>query len=1058
MAVATVDVAQRRASARQAWQAKTGGPLYITVGMGTCGLAAGAQDTLDAVHQELARRGLQASISHVGCVGMCSYEPMIEIQAGAKSRVSYGGASSEYVPEIFAAYLEGAPLKKAVVVGEVTPEITEAAGHTLESISFIHPDERSRIPVQDKQLRIVLSNCGVIDPESLDDYLALEGYAALETVLRSMTPEQVIDEMIKSGLRGRGGGGFSTGTKWKLARQTQRWPKYVICNADEGDPGAFMDRSTLEGDPHSAIEGMTIAGYAIGAQAGFIYCRAEYPLAIRRLEIALQAARSAGLLGENILGSGFSFDISVKEGAGAFVCGEETALMASIQGERGQPWPRPPYPAVAGLWGQPSNVNNVKSYAYVPRIMRMGADWFRSLGTPTSPGTAVFALTGQVNRTGLIEVPMGITLGQIISEIGGGVPRGRKFKAVQTGGPLGGCLPAAYLKTPVDFDSLKAAGAVMGSGGMIVADESTCIVEFAKYFMKFACDESCGKCPPCRIGSTRMLETLERITSGKGGLADIERIRELANGMEKGSLCALGQLAPGPVLSALRHFEEEFLAHVTDQHCPAGGCQMLVRARCVSDCPAGVDVPAYLALIAQGRYAEALSTHRESNPFPLICGRVCPATCERNCRRGDIDDPIAIRHAKRFMADHEFEVPWTPPKLKAPNGAKVAVIGAGPCGLTAALRLTQQGYSVTVFDRMPLPGGMMTYGIPTFRLPREALLREIEHILRVGIEFRPNMELGADFTIQGLQNTGYRAVILAIGAHRSRALDIKGEDRAGIIPGLQLLRDIAMDCPPDLAGKRVVVIGGGDTAIDAARSAVRLGASEVRILFRSERDDMTALPEEIDAAEEDGVQIQYLVSRVEVLGEHTVTGVEALRQRLGEIDESGRRRPEPLPGTEFKIPCDVVIPAIGELATWVEDESLGMHQRGLFHVGKSAEIAAPGVFAAGDAVTGPSTVVRAVAQGNAVAQSVDTWIQTGELGSAFVKPNRHDVVQLYDLDNYATARRPAPLKLTPEQRKARGERFDERESLWDEHTVQEECKRCLRCDLEWLERIGEPLP
>jgi NADH-quinone oxidoreductase subunit F len=1058
MTVPSDDVAQRWTEARERWQAKIAADLYITVGMSTCGLAAGAQDSLAAIEKELARRGLSAAISRVGCVGMCSYEPMVEIQAAAKPRVSYGGALAEAIPGIFASYLDGAPLRDAVVVGEVVPEAITADGRTLHTISFIDHKANERIPFQSGQLRVVLSNCGLIDPESVDDYLALDGYRALAKVISAMTPEQVIEEVIRSGLRGRGGGGFSTGTKWKLARQTPRWPKYVICNADEGDPGAFMDRSTLEGDPHSVIEGMIIAGYAIGAQAGYIYCRAEYPLAIRRLEIALEDARRLNLLGDHILGSEFSFDILIKEGAGAFVCGEETALMASIQGERGQPWPRPPYPAVSGLWGQPSNVNNVKSYAYVPRIIRLGADWFKSLGTEGSPGTAVFALSGMVNRTGLIEVPMGITLGQIISEIGGGIPKGRKFKAVQTGGPLGGCLPAAYLDTAVDFDSLRAAGAVMGSGGMIVADESTCMVEFAKYFMKFACDESCGKCPPCRIGTTRMLETLERITEGKGELADLDYLRELAEGMQKGSLCALGQLAPTPILSALRHFEDEFLTHIKEQRCPAGSCQSLVRARCVTDCPAGVDVPAYLSLIAQGRYPEALAIHRESNPFPLICGRVCPAFCERNCRRGDIDDPIAIRHAKRFMADHEFDVPWTPPKSKPPNNIRVAVVGAGPCGLTAALRLAEQGYAVTVFERMPLPGGMMTYGIPAFRLPREALFNEIANIWRAGVDFRPNMELGADFTIKSLQDEGYRAIILTVGAHRSRALDIKDEDREGIIQGLQLLRDIAVGQPPDLSGKRVVVVGGGDTALDAARSSVRLGASEVHVLVRTERDGMTAMIEEIEAAEEDGVKFYELVSRVSVLGDQTVTAVEALRQKLGEIDESGYRQPMPVPGTEFKIPCDVVIPAIGELATWVEDESLGVRQRGVFQVSKAAEIGMPGVFAAGDAVTGSSTVVRAVAQGNLVAQSVDTWITTGELGDVYVRPKRHDIVQLYDLADYAEARRPALLKLTPEQKRARGERFDERESLWDEHTIQEECKRCLRCDLEWLERIGEPLP
>lgn len=577
MTTTAVDrLAERRVQAQVRYQEKQTSAVYITIGTGTCGVAAGAHEALYAIERELEKRRLAATIKQVGCVGMCSYEPMVEIQTAGRERINYGGATAKHIPEIFAHYFDGAKLKKAVIVGEAIPTITESHGHQLHSLSFVDPETKARIPFQAKQLRIVLSNCGLIDPESIDDYLAVDGYSALQRALTEMTPERVIEEMKQSGLRGRGGGGFSAGTKWDLARKMQHWPKYVICNADEGDPGAFMDRSALEGDPHSLIEGMTIAAYAIGAEYGYIYCRAEYPLAIRRLHIAIEQARDLGLLGPNILGTGFTFDLMVKEGAGAFVCGEETALMASIQGERGQPWPRPPYPAVAGVWGQPTNVNNVKSYAYTPRILRLGADWFKSLGTTGSPGTAVFALTGQVQRTGLIEVPMGITVREIIYDVGGGISLDQPFKAVQTGGPLGGCLPAAYLDTPVDFDSLRAAGAVMGSGGMIVADEGTCMVEFARYFMKFVVDESCGKCPPCRIGSLRMLEVLERITAGEGEMSDLVELKQLAKGMQQGSLCGLGQLAPSPVLSVLRHFEDEFRAHIEDRACPAKKCKALI--------------------------------------------------------------------------------------------------------------------------------------------------------------------------------------------------------------------------------------------------------------------------------------------------------------------------------------------------------------------------------------------------------------------------------------------------------------------------------------------------
>jgi NADH:ubiquinone oxidoreductase subunit F (NADH-binding)/(2Fe-2S) ferredoxin len=534
---------------------------WVAICRGTGCVSSASEDVHIGLQAELEKHDLvdQVEVRRTGCFGFCEQGPIMVV----------------YPDETF--YTKVKPRDVKTIVEEHI-----IGGNPVEKILYHDPASETiiekwhEIGFYGKQQRILLKNCGVIDPENIDHYRASKGYQALHKVLTSMTPEQVIDEVTQSGLRGRGGGGFPTGLKWSLARKSQRWPKYVICNADEGDPGAFMDRSVLEGDPHSVVEGMIIAGYAIGAENGYIYCRAEYPLAIRRLEIALAKANELGLLGENILGSEFSFALRIKEGAGAFVCGEETALMASIQGERGQPWPRPPYPAVSGLWEQPSNVNNVKSYAYIPPIIHNGAKWFKALGTEKSPGTAVFALTGMINRTGLIEVPMGITLREIIYDIGGGIPDDKSFKAVQTGGPLGGCLPESGLDIPVDFDSLQAAGSVMGSGGMVIADETTCMVEFAKFFMEFTCAESCGKCPPCRIGSIRMLEALERITEGKGKLEDLDEIRHIAQGMERGSLCALGQLAPAPVVSTLLHFEDEYKAHIEDGRCPAGTCQALI--------------------------------------------------------------------------------------------------------------------------------------------------------------------------------------------------------------------------------------------------------------------------------------------------------------------------------------------------------------------------------------------------------------------------------------------------------------------------------------------------
>lgn len=521
----------------------------------------GSPMIIEALKEEMIKRKLEneVRIVQIGCPGFCSQGPLMIIYPEG---ILYCEVSPDDVPEI---------VEETIIKGRTVKRLLYKDPIAAQLVTHY-----SEIPFYKKQKRVILKNCGLIDPENIDEYIAEGGYEALGKALFEMSPENVIEEIKKSGLRGRGGAGFPTGLKWEFTKNARGEKKYIICNADEGDPGAFMDRSILEADPHSVTEGMLIAGYAIGVNEGFIYCRAEYALAIRHLKIAISQAMDYGLIGENILGSDFSFHLTIKEGAGAFVCGEETALMASIEGRRGEPRTRPPYPAVKGLWGMPTNINNVKTYANVPRIILNGWEWFSSIGTETSKGTMVFALTGQINNIGLIEVPMGITLGEIIYDIGGGIPKGKKFKAVQTGGPLGGCLSTESLNTPIDYESLKETGAVMGSGGMIVVDEDTCMVEFAEYFLKFSTDESCGKCVPCRVGGKKMLEILNNITEGKGKLEDLNEIENLAKFMEQASLCALGQLTPGPVMSTLKLFRDEYVAHIVDKRCPAGQCVPLI--------------------------------------------------------------------------------------------------------------------------------------------------------------------------------------------------------------------------------------------------------------------------------------------------------------------------------------------------------------------------------------------------------------------------------------------------------------------------------------------------
>jgi len=946
--------------------------------------ASGSQEVKDVLKRELARRKLEHEIRIIetGCNGFCAQGPIMIVQP---ENIFYQKLTKEDIPHLVEEhFLKGRPVKRLFYTEPASAETIP----TLDDIPFYA-----------KQKLIVLKNRGAIDPESIDEYIARDGYIAASKALLEMTPAEIIREVKTSGLRGRGGAGFPTGTKWEFANKSQGEIKYVLCNADEGDPGAFMDRSVLEADPHAVLEGMIIAG--------------------------------------------FDFDIEIYMGAGAFVCGEETALMHSIEGKRGMPRPRPPFPAQQGLWKKPSVLNNVETLANIAQIIQNGGAWYAGMGTEGSKGTKVFALTGKVNNIGLVEVPMGTSLKTIVYEIGGGIPDNRKFKAVQLGGPSGGCIPLQLLDTPTDYEAIVKAGAIMGSGGMIVMDDATCMVDMARFFIDFCQDESCGKCTPCREGTKHLLHILERITEGKGKMSDLDELRELCEFIREASLCGLGQTAPNPVLSTLQYFRHEYEDHILHQHCEAGVCAGLFKAKCVNACPIGQDVPGYLSLVSEGRYQEAISLIYQTNPMPGICGRVCTHPCMEVCVRQQTDEALAIPKIKRFAADMaRKEGIKVSLQKEPPKNQKVAVVGGGPGGLAAAYHLALMGYQPTVFEELPKLGGMLRYGIPSYRLPREILDEEIQFILDVGVEAKTNVRIGRDVTMGQLVDD-FDAVFIAVGAHQNLTLGIKGEELVGVRGGAEFLREAELGAAPQV-GQKVAVIGGGNVAIDVARTCKRMGA-EVSILYRRERKDMPAYEDEIEDALAEGIELKVLLAPKSIVKNNGRLSIALDECELKDFDNSGRRRPVPIRGKTVNLEFDTIFSAIGQAPDLSFTYTLDAKRGTIVADRHTLATNLPGVFAGGDAVTGPARVVDALQHGKRAALEIDRYLSRRRGEKPYEERLEKIHVTMKVPEQVVKQLRAEMPKLAPDECIRS---FKEVELGFDEETARKECSRCLRCDVK----------
>lgn len=1001
--------------------------------------AYGAEQVRDALIEEVSKQGLsdEVEVRSTGCHGFCAKAPVVAIEPLG---VQYQEVAPDDAPEIVSLTLKQ---------NQLIERLAYKDPKTLKPVYY-----RNQIPFYMKQERRVLANCGRIDPTKIEHYIGAGGYKGFVKALSHMTPEAVIEEVKAAKVRGRGGAGFPTGLKWGFARQSKNTPKYIICNADEGDPGAFMDRAILEGDPHAVVEGMLLGAYAIGAEYGILYVREEYPIAVEHLNLAIAQTGELGLTGENILGTGFNFNLSLKMGAGAFVCGEETALMASIEGKRGMPRPRPPFPAQAGLDGKPTNINNVETLANIPLIIKNGAQWYGEVGTENSKGTKIFSLAGKVNNTGLVEVPIGATIKEVVFDIGGGIPKGRKFKAVQMGGPAGGCVPAQFLNLPIDYDTIQRIGAIMGSGGMVVLDENNCMVEIARFFLSFTQSESCGKCAPCRLGTTQLLEILTRITQGKGKIEDIETIKSLGATMMEASLCGLGQASPKPALSTLKYFEQEYLDHIYEHRCAGAVCDAMVISACQHACPAGIDVPNYVAAIANGNYRQAVDIIRERNPFPAVCGRICIHPCEYKCRRGELDEPVAIRSLKRFASDWFFENigPERDPYPVTQKG-KVAIVGAGPAGLTCAYFLAQMGYETTVFEAQSVAGGMLGISVPEFRLPREVIEEEVKYIENAGVKICYDSPIDANHTLNDLMNEGFNAVFIASGAQASKRMGIPGEDDGieGLFYGLNFLSDIRTGADLTLSGKSII-IGGGNVAMDVARTALRAGSDDVQIYCLESRDEMPAWEKDVEEALEEGIVLNPSWSPSRIF--HNMGKVSGMTfdRCLNVFDQDGKFNPACDLNDIHHVDADNIIISIGQapdMSFLPEDSQLERALWGSLVVDENTlSTNVPGVFAGGDFTTGPTFVIRAIASGRRAALAIDKFL-SGDRTRIQIPDEKSSLEQDTGLalDEESSDAKPR-VAIEMEDPKDRIKDFREVEKGFTAEEAHLEAKRCLRCDLE----------